>query len=519
MATTDKRPLPSVMADLAKAGVTGVLSATANDETREIMYTRGEIRAARSYVEDEKLGTWLVSRDKITEDDRALMLLAQGGGAAKPFGQILVNKGYLTLEELDAELEQLALEIIRRAAKAPGTSYEFIDGGGEGQLDTLPNVITAEVVQLAAREFRDVDAIREVIGDLEQKVKISGSLNDMLGDVQLTPTEGFLLSRLDAAGSLAGLIRLSSLPEEQTYTTLYTLLLSGTVIIGDGEESEPVVPTAGEEKLAEEPPAKHVEEAAEELTEDVVDFTERQLEERRYILKLSEDVTKVDHYQALGLKRSANPGEVKEAWDKIQNRFSAETPVPYLRDMTAHLERIVERGRAAYEVLSAFKARARYDEILKSMAKDSKQVEEPEKAAADAKARKTLVEANLKRANELIKEDELYLAIQLLEQACAIEPRPAELIKLSRLLQRNPLWVNRALACLRRAIEANPRSIEAWLELANFWRRRNHAERQRKSLERVLAIDPDHAEANQMYKDLVGNRELQRLLRRARSMR
>jgi Tfp pilus assembly protein PilF len=130
-----------------------------------------------------------------------------------------------------------------------------------------------------------------------------------------------------------------------------------------------------------------------------------------------------------------------------------------------------------------------------------------------------LVEANLKRANELIKEDELYLAIQLLEQACALEPRPAELIKLSRLLQRNPLWVNRALACMRRAIEADPRNVGAWLELAEFWRRRNHAERQRKSLERVLAIDPDNEQANQMYKDLAGNRELQRLLRRARSMR
>ena len=36
---------------------------------------------------------------------------------------------------------------------------------------------------------------------------------------------------------------------------------------------------------------------------------------------------------------------------------------------------------------------------------------------------------------------------------------------------------------------------------------------------RVLAIDPDHDQANQMYKDLVGSRELQRLLKRARSMR
>jgi curved DNA-binding protein CbpA len=515
MAMTNNLPLPSMMADLAKAGVTGALSSMADAATREIMFTKGEIRAARSYVEEEKLGSWLVSRGKINEDDRALMLLAQGGGAAQPFGQILVNKGYLTLEELDAELEQLALEIIRRAARTPGSTCEFIEGGGEGQLDTLPNVVTAEVVLLAAREFQDIDAIRSVIGSPDQPVKISGSLNDMLEDVQLTPTEGFLLSRLDAAKDVAGLIRLSSLPEAQTYNTLYTLLLSGTVIVGDGTRTAPAIPLAKKE----EPRREQPEEKAEEPGEVDFDFSERQLEERRFILKLSEDVTKVDHYKALDLKHDANPGEIKEAWGKIQNRFSVENPVVHLRDMTAHLERIVERGRAAYEVLSHLRARARYDEILKSLAKDRKPIEDAEKAAVNASARKALVEANLKRANELIKEDELYLAIQLLEQACALEPRPAELIKLSRLLQRNPLWVNRALACMRRAIEADPRNVGAWLELAEFWRRRNHAERQRKSLERVLAIDPDNEQANQMYKDLAGNRELQRLLRRARSMR
>lgn len=515
MATKDNRPLPSVMTDLAKSGVTGALSATADGATREIMFTKGEIRAARSYVEEEKLGTWLVAQKKISEDDRALMLLAQGGAATEPFGQILVNKGYVTLEELDAELEQLALEIIRRAARAMGTSCEFIDGGGEGQLDTLPNVITAEVVLLAARECQDIAAIRNVLGPPDQTVKISGSLNDMLEDVQLTPTEGFLLSRLDAANDVDALIRFSSLPEDETYSTLYTLLLSGTVIIGDGKETAPPAPPPEVEKPSEEP----VEEEAEAPAEDDFDFTERQLEERRYILKLSEDVTKVDHYRALELKHDANPGEIKDAWEKIQDRFSAEKPVAHLRDMTAHLERIVERGRAAYEVLSHLRARARYDEILKSLAQDRKPIEDAAKAAIDAEARKTLVEANFKRANELIKEDELYLAIQLLEQACAIDPRPDELIKLSRLLQRNPLWVNRALACMRRAIEADPRNVDAWLELADFWRRRNHAERQRKSLERVLAIDPDNAQANKMYKDLAGSRELQRLLRRARQMR
>jgi len=287
--------------------------------------------------------------------------------------------------------------------------------------------------------------------------------------------------------------------------------MSGVVVVGDGGEKASPQEPAGEaasDQTEDQPP--------ETETPGQGDFSERQLEERRYIRKLSDDITKVDHYRALGLKRNAKPNEILDVWTKTQNRFSPETCGAHLKDMASHLERIVERGRAAFEVLSDFRTRHRYDEILKSLDQDRRPMEDIEKAGVDSKARRALVEANIKRADELIKEDELYLAIQLLEQACAIEPRPDELLKLAKLLQRNPLWVNRALSCMRRAIEANPKHLESWLELANFWRRRNHSERQRKSLERALTIDPDNKRAKQMYKNLAGSRELQRLLRRAR---
>jgi tetratricopeptide (TPR) repeat protein len=249
------------------------------------------------------------------------------------------------------------------------------------------------------------------------------------------------------------------------------------------------------------------------------DFSERQIEERKFIRKLSEAVTKVDHYKALGLQREANPAEIKDAWTNIKERYSPEGATrPHLKDMVGHLERIVERGRAAYQVLSSHRARERYDGILKMVEAESHGIEKSKRGLVDPQARKELVEANLKRADELIRDNELYLAIQLLERACALDPRPSELLKLARLLQRNPLWANRALACLRRAIEADPKHVDSWLELADFWRRRNHVERQRKSLERALAVDPDNEAANRMYKDLAGSRELQRLLRRARQM-
>jgi len=513
-ARTKNQPLPSVMADLAQKKVTGALVVTSEGSTREILFANGEIRAARSHIEAEKLGMWLVSRGKISEDDRALILLAQSGGDPPPLGHILVTRGYISHEELEEELEELALEIIRHGAAAHRIASEFVDGGGEGQLDTLPNVVTSQIIVLAAREVSDVKAMRAVIGSLDQAVQVSDSLNDVLEDVELTPTEGFLLSRLDAAHDVASLIQLSSLPEEQAYSTIYTLLMSGSIVVGGGGGEKPGPPGPAVEAASAQPTRRPPKAEA----PDQRDFSEHQLEERQHIRQLSEEVTKVDHYRALGLKRNADSSEILDSWNEIQNRFSPETSPAHLKDMTSHLERIGERGRAAYEVLSNTRARMRYDEILRSLARDRSPTGNIEKPGVDAKARKALVEANLKRANELIKQNEFYPAIQLLEQACSIEPRPDELLKLAKLLQRNPLWIHRALACVRRAIEANPKHLDSWLELADIWRRRNHPERQRKSLERALAIDPDHERANQMYKDLAGSRELQRLLRRARQM-
>ena len=422
-------------------------------------------------------------------------------------------------EDLENELQELALTIIRRACATPKAACNFVDGGGEGQLDTLPNVVTSQIILLAAREFTDIDVIRGVIGSPTQRVVLSPSFKEMIEDVELNPTEGFLLSRLDAARNIADLARLSSLPEAQLWSTLYTLLLSQTVVVEGSEDGSEVAPVAVQEAAEPEASSEH-ETVVEEPPGEHGDFSDRQIEERKYIRKLSEAVTKVDHYKALGLARTANPAEIKDSWKNIRDRFSPEAATRlHLRDMVGHLERIVERGRAAYEVLSEHRAKERYDGILKSVDKEGHTIESSTRGEFDPEARKSLVEANLKRADELIRDNEFYLAIQLLERACALDPRPDELLKLARLLQRNPLWANRALASLRRAIETDPKHVESWLELADFWRRRNHAERQRKSLERALAVDPDNETANRMYKDLVGSRELQRLLRRARQVR
>jgi curved DNA-binding protein CbpA len=497
------------MARLAAEGTTGVLSSTLDSVRREIVFVKGEIRAARSDAEDEKLGKWLVLRDRISEDDRALTLLAQGTDAESPLGHLLVSRGCIDQEVLEKELQELTLTIVERAAADAGSEFEFEEGRSGDQPDTLPDLFTSQIILAAARAFQDQQAKLDSIGSRDRVVWPSSDLEHMLQDFNLTPTEGFLLSRLDGTLTIANLFQIAALPEETAVSTLYQLILSGVVQVG-GEEVAPSVSETAE---------PHTVRTAETIDED--ELTDRQRQDRQNVVRIADEVIRVDHYRALGLRLGASEDDIAAAWKKIQQRFDPKrASEPHLRDLGGSLKAILERAREAHEVLSSPRDRRRYEQILTDVERDrERMVATGRRGETDQAARSAIVEANLKRADELIHDGELYLAIQLLEQACALDPRPPELVKLARLLLRNPLWTNRALSCMRRAIQVDPNYVDAWLELARFWRRRRNPERERKALEKALSAAPEDARAMQMYRELAGKRELDRLLRRVQEQR
>jgi curved DNA-binding protein CbpA len=506
-----KLALPDHMARFSREGATGVLAAATSHTRREVIFVKGEIRAARSSVEEEKLGMWLVDRGTISEDDRALSLLSQGGEEAPPLGHILVTRGSLEAAVLERELQELTLAIIRRASSEPALFYEFIAEASPEQPDTLPDLFTAQIILIAARACDDHRAKLAALGSLERTVWRSREFDHLLQDFSLTPTEGFLLSRLEGTRTISDLLQVSALPDEQAIATLYPLIAAGVVAVGDAtRRTVPQRPAAGAAQQAA-PPSVREE-----------SLTEVQRQERQAIRRLAEDGRRLDHYGVLGLRPGADRDELNRALQRIRDRFApTRMSERHLKDLGPELEAICERAAEAHQVLSDWRSRERYDKILNEVQRERERLvqEDTGRAAADAGARSAVVEANLKRADELVREGEFYLAIQLLEHACKLDPRPAELVKLAQLLLRNPLWTNRALAAMRRAIEVDPEHVEAWLELALFWRRRRNQERERKALEKALGADPENPRAKQMYKELVGKRELERLLKRAQQQR
>ena len=125
--------------------------------------------------------------------------------------------------------------------------------------------------------------------------------------------------------------------------------------------------------------------------------------------------------------------------------------------------------------------------------------------------------ANLEKVDQLISLGELHLAVQALQVAVDLDPQPEALLKLARLQSRNPQWASRAIGSLRKAVALDPKNVDAWMELAEHWRLRGETERQRKALERVLAVDPYHDDAREVYRQSFGKRQLKRALDRFRA--
>lgn len=488
------RPLPEMLSDLVQKGASGILTAMGPEAHRGIVLVNGEVKAARSTLEEEKLGLFLVEQHWLDEKDRAQALLTQATANAPPLGEVLISRGFLTASELENELQELALTIIRRAAADTSAYTEFFDDPEGIHLDTVTFLTTTQVLLNVARAFEDFEAKSRRIGDRNCRVRPKGELDGLLSDLDVTPTEGFILSRANGRPRLRDLIQGASISENEAIATIYTLVMARLITIDESDED-----------------TDHGD--AEEQGEAVSPWSEKEHDERTEIEHLAATAPRTDHYQALGLPRTATDEEIIDAWTSIRQRYAISRILePHLEDAKAWLETIQDRAQDAYHVLGDPAMRRRYNTVLAGVDRDrGGRSGLPKAQVVDPDARAALVEANLKRADELIRDGEIFSALQMLEQACAIEARPKTLLKLAQLQLKNPKWDTKALRTLHKTLEVDPDFIDAWLELADFWLRRGDTERRKKALEKVLSLDPKHPKATDQYATLSGKKPLSRL--------
>jgi len=181
-----------------------------------------------------------------------------------------------------------------------------------------------------------------------------------------------------------------------------------------------------------------------------------------------------DYYEILGLKKDATVAEVRKAYavvarERHPDRFSD----PVERERAHEFFKV---ATAAFNALSSERARREYDaELAKPKAKT------PEEQAQQAYA----------EGMETLRRGQSAAAAESFRQAAYLQPGEARYhAALGRALVREPRTVREGVQALEEAIRIDPRSAQAFLDLALAFQAQGLTLRARKAAEAALVLAP-----------------------------
>jgi tetratricopeptide (TPR) repeat protein len=466
--------LPALIRDLVRQLASGRLEVDGPAGTRYIWFEAGQIRAVVSHREEEKLGKWLVLRGVLEENRMALSLLRQPEGVR--FGAFLVQEGNLTVQVLERELEALSTGILSQMLLEPGT-FTFRDDEKLPMDAASINVTTASLLAAAVRTMKSEETVKKLIPDLNKYIWTAQDPLLLHQQLHLTSQEGYLLSRIDGTSTGSQLQRVVPLPGGGFYRALAALLVAGVLEVRDTFAARPLQPT----KVEAPPP----------VSQDAL-YTSQQQREYDEVVRLAGEIKHKDLYVRLETSPGATQDQIHSKYLELVKRYHPDRArEAHLGSLRKELAAIYSAVLEAYETLRNPEQRGRYEKgTLWPAAEEEKTKESSRDEARRHAVRAAVVDANINRAKELVRAGDIGQAVQMLDQAIHIKPRPDALLFLARLEFKNPMWSQRALDHLKHAVALAPDLTEAWLELANFWGKRNKTDNQIACLEKVLEYDP-----------------------------
>jgi curved DNA-binding protein CbpA len=543
----------TALRDLHLGRQTGLLHCAQPGALRSLRFQRGEVVHVLSDQKDERLGETLLRLGVLDAEQlaRATSVLVRD---RKRLGAVLIELGVLSFGQLQEALGRHVREVFERVlARAEGQIvYEAVNEDAMSGDEVRPKLQTGDLVLEAVRRVPAAD-LTATLGDLSRPLGLGTGSGLLAATLKLSPSEGFLFSRIDGS---SGRDALSLLPGDPTEAerSLLALLSCGLACWGEAraaaatrpderprvtrlpvvEGRMPPTPVAGfpavrAEAAAPTPPtgtpgaspapaarAPEPAPAAPPKPDPEVVRREKQAELRRAIEEAHAALGRENHFEVLGLTREAKEAEVKEAYFRLAKRFHPDgCNDEALHDLKPKAEALFIRIGQAWDVLRNPKSRGDYESSLPRVrpapapAPVAAPVGPPTPRTQAIQSEAEVARANdsVRRAEKLMQEEKWWDAIQLFEEALPLAsgnyPLRAHL-GLARCFSKNPNWVKRGEEQLARAVQEFPKSPEPPLELARFYAGRGMKARALAQARRALELKPDHEEATALIAELEG---------------
>ncbi|MCA1581055.1 MAG: DnaJ domain-containing protein [Acidobacteria bacterium] len=433
-------PLPQVLRRIFLEGLKGTLTLVRGDETRHLFFEKGELRTATSSREGQRIGAFLKRRGWITDEDLswALETVAKQGRAR--LGKILVEKGLVSRQVLDAEMRRLVEEIVFSTFEWDQGEYRFQSSTGVLDPDVALTLSTAAIIVEGIRRLPENDTFQKRLGDGHAVPSLARDPMSRYQYLPLTPQEAYLLSRIDGVLDLESLLKIGGGSRGSAAKTLYALFSCG--IVEWKTEGTATGHAGGFEGLNVVVDAQPPDGAPGHA--ELVKNTYRRIDW-------------LTHYELLGVASTATTEQIGKAYFERSRLFHPDLRHRGdLRQFERELAAVFERLKTAHDVLSDADRRREYDDSLDAAPVPVAVAE----TSANPEVRRNLAEQSYRRARELIAQKDFHPAVEMMREAIRFVPDNAEYrMCLGQVELRNALWIPKGLENLKEAARLEPRRV------------------------------------------------------------
>jgi tetratricopeptide (TPR) repeat protein len=218
--------LPTLVRELRGERRTGLLSFELGEAKRALRFRDGQVIAAFTNVESEKLPARLLALGLLTETDlqQALTIMRRD---AKALAEVLEDRAFVDRAGLQRAVTEQARDILARAFASDQGTYVFHDQAAPAGEESGLDIVTEDLILDVVREIVDPSVVRYALGETDRTLVLSRGLK--LERLRLTTADGYFLSRVD--GTLSGREVMEMLPlgSDEAQRTLLGLLCAGIV--------------------------------------------------------------------------------------------------------------------------------------------------------------------------------------------------------------------------------------------------------------------------------------------------
>jgi hypothetical protein len=456
--------VPGLLREAYAGRKTGALRFERSAEQCLVRFVNGHIVRATASAKRLHLGEIMVARGTLDQNalDRATEVVVREG---RPLGQVLKEAGIIDQDVLENALALHVCEVLAEVFSWREASYVFEEQQPETFLEETDyplRMSTGNMILEAVTLIQDRDAVRYGLGDLDRVLLPSTSARQRFQHMDVTPLDGFVLSRVDGTFSGREVIELTPLPPEAVEKSLFALLCTGII--------EP----------APEPQKKPAPASVQCL--------------RREIVEACQGASTRNHFEVLGVARSATDAEVKVAYFRLAKRLHPDIHHhPALADLHEQLEAFFSRLNGAYEILSNPQTRAAYEATLG--ADSGAPVPGPGVAPAAEPPR---AEDMFLRAKDSFSEGRNWEAVALLGETIRFADRGLRSrarVLLAQAYLKNPDTVRHAEKELLAASQEDPANVDACFLLGVVYRQAGLNARAMNMFKKALELQPKHRKA------------------------